>query len=255
MKFDDLDKRMRIYETNYDQTVLPKIYVVARIDGRNFTTFTKEVCDYEAPFDIRFRDAMVGTVKHLMDCGFKVVYGFTESDEISLLLHRDDNPFSRKLRKLNSILAGEASAYFTNHVGRIASFDCRISQLPTIPDVIDYFRWRNEDAHRNALSSHCYWALRKAGSSSKEATQKLEKKSTAQKNEILFNKGINFNELPNWQKRGVGLYWEKYLKQGLNPKTGETVNSERNRITIDYELPMKDEYSNYIETIIKNSHS
>lgn len=43
MKFDELDVRMRVYETAHDQSVLPGVYMVARIDGRNFTRLTKEV--------------------------------------------------------------------------------------------------------------------------------------------------------------------------------------------------------------------
>ena len=99
MKFDDLDKKMRVYERSIDQIIAPDIYLVARLDGRNFTQLTKEVCQFEAPFDVRFRDMMVNAVEHLMDCGFRVIYGFTESDEISLLFHKDEETFGRKVRK------------------------------------------------------------------------------------------------------------------------------------------------------------
>jgi len=92
---------------------------------------------------------------------------------------------------------------------------------------VDYFRWRNEDAHRNALNAHCYWSLRKQGQTDKQATKALLKLSVAAKNELLFQNGINFNDLPNWQKRGIGLYWETYEKTGLNPKTNESVVTER----------------------------
>jgi tRNA(His) guanylyltransferase len=53
---------------------------------------------------------MIETVKHLMNCGVRIVYGYTQSDEISLLLHPNETSFNRKERKLNSILPGEASA-------------------------------------------------------------------------------------------------------------------------------------------------
>lgn len=129
--------------------------MVARIDGRNFTRLTKETHEFNAPFDERFRDIMVGTTHHLMDCGFRVVYGYTQSDEISLLFHMRETLFGRKLRKYSPVLAGEASAAFTLQLGAMGVFDCRISQLPTLPLVIDDFRWRNEDAHRNALNGHC----------------------------------------------------------------------------------------------------
>ena len=64
MKFDELDKKMRVFETAHDHCVLPGIYIVARLDGRGFTKLTKEKLEFEAPFDVRFRDAMVSTVKH-----------------------------------------------------------------------------------------------------------------------------------------------------------------------------------------------
>ena len=253
MKFDNLDKKMRVYETTHDHCILPNLYVVARIDGRCFTRLTKEVHKFEAPYDKKFRDMMVKTVEHLMSCGFNVIYGYTQSDEISLLFHLSDNTFERKERKLNSVLAGEASAKFSLLLGDLSSFDCRISQLPNIDLVIDYFRWRNEDAHRNSLNSHCYWSLRKEGKSADDVSSQLSGVSVADKNELLFQKGINFNDLPNWQKRGIGIYWEQYIKEAVNQKTGKAVTATRNKLKIDYDLPMKDEYSGFIKNLVLNN--
>ncbi len=59
MKFDELDQRMRIFETAADYCVLPGVFMVARLDGRSFTRLTREICQFEAPFDERFRDLMV----------------------------------------------------------------------------------------------------------------------------------------------------------------------------------------------------
>ena len=249
MKFDELDARMRVFETAHDQCALPGLFLVARLDGRSFTRLTKDVHSFESPYDERFRDMMLDTAEHLMNCGFNVTYGYTQSDEISLLLARNEDSFGRKLRKLNSVLAGEASAKFSLLLGSIGAFDCRISQLPGVGDVVDYFRWRNEDAARNALNAHSYWLLRKQGQSVKQATGSVEGMSVADKNELLFRNGINFNDLPSWQKRGVGLYWEEYQRQGSNPMTGETVTASRRRIKRDMELPMKDEYSEFIRRL------
>jgi tRNA(His) 5'-end guanylyltransferase len=251
MKFDDLDQKMRVFETAHDLCVLPGLFIVARLDGRGFTRLTKEVHPFEAPFDVRFRDLMVDTTECLMSgCGFRMVYGYTESDEISLLIAREENSFGRKLRKLISILAGEASAKFSLALGAVAAFDCRISQLPSVELVVDYFRWRNEDAHRNALNAHCYWSLRKQGRSVAEATVAHKGMSVADKNELLFRQGINFNELPLWQKRGVGLYWKEYDRPATNPVTGEQVLARRRRIRRDLELPMKDRYSDFLRELI-----
>ncbi|OUS23988.1 guanylyltransferase [Gammaproteobacteria bacterium 45_16_T64] len=252
MKFDELDKKMRVFETAHDHSVLPGIYMVARIDGRCFTTLTKDKHKFDAPYDIRFRDMMVETVKHLMQCGFNVLYGYTQSDEISLLLDLNENTFERKERKLNSVLAGEASAKFSLLLGDLGVFDSRICQLPNRQLVTDYFRWRNEDAHRNALNAHCYWSLRKEGETPRASAATFTKMSVAEKNEFLFQKGINFNDLPSWQKRGMGVYWETYEKDAVNPKTGQAVKAQRKRLKVDLDLPMKDQYSDFIGSILSN---
>lgn len=255
MKFDDLDLQMRLFETAHDLRVLPGLYMVARLDGRSFTRLTKEVHPFEAPFDVRFRDLMVETAEHLMgSCGFNVTYGYTESDEISLLFGLQENSFGRNLRKLLSVLAGEASAKFSLLLGTVAAFDCRISELPSVEYVVDYFRWRNEDARRNALNAHCYWLLRKQDRSVSEATAALHGLSVADKNELLFRHGINFNDLPAWQKRGVGLYWKEYDRPAENPVTGEKVVARRKRIQHDFELPMKDDYSAFLRNLITREH-
>ena len=252
MKFKELDNKMRVFETAADVCVLPGMYMVARLDGRGFTKLTK-TGNFEVPFDVRFRDMMVDTTEALMNCGFEIVYAYTESDEISLLFGLRENLFNRKLRKLNSTLAGEASARFSLAMGEVATFDCRISQLPNANLVVDYFRWRNEDAARNALNSYCYWTLRKE-LSARAASNFLLHKSVSSKNELLFENGINFNEVPNWQKRGVGLYWEEYEKRAFNPVAKEEVVAQRRRVKREFELPMKEEYGEFVRAFTGEDH-
>ncbi|OED38340.1 guanylyltransferase [Chromatiales bacterium (ex Bugula neritina AB1)] len=250
MKFDELDKKLRVFETLNDRYVLPGIYIVARLDGRSFTRLTKDVHKFESPYDSRFRDFMVATVMHFMDCGCRVVFGYTQSDEISLLFHQEENGFGRTLRKHNSILAGEASAKFSLLLGSVGTFDCRISELPDSDLVLDYFQWRSEDASRNALNAHCYWVLRK-GASAKESNDKLMRLSVSQKNELLFKVGgVNFNDHPLWHKRGVGVYREFYAKEAVNPKTGERVTATRKRLKVDLQLPVKDNYSAFVSRLM-----
>lgn len=116
--------------------------------------------------------------------------------------------------------------------------------------MVDYFRWRNEDAHRNALNAHGYWVLRKKGQTVNEATAAMSGLSVAQKNELLFQNGVNFNDLPMWQKRGSGLYWEEFERPAENPVTGDQVVARRRRVRRDLELPMKDEYSAFLKKLI-----
>ena len=68
MKFDELDEKMRVYETALDHCVLPEMFMVARIDGRGFTRLTREVHQFKAPFDERFKGPpfqVVDRIQHL----------------------------------------------------------------------------------------------------------------------------------------------------------------------------------------------
>lgn len=254
MDFNTLDKLMRRFEQSLDRTMLNGIYMVARLDGHGFTRLTKKEWNLEKPFDIRFRDAMIETTKHLMDCGFRMIYGYTQSDEISLLFHLKDNTFGRKERKLLSILAAEASVAFSMQTGRAAVFDNRLVPLPTMENVVDYFRWRQEDAHRNSLNSHCYWKLRQEGVSADEAQEQLAGISNSEKNELLFSRGVNYTDLPSWQKRGVGMFYRDDDRQGFNPITKETTSYKRRMLCVEMELPIGQEYSKLINTVVEDSN-
>ncbi len=257
MDFNTLDKQMRRFEQSMDRTMLDGIYVVARLDGHGFTRLTKKKWDLEKPFDIRFRDAMIETTKHLMDYGFRIIYGYTQSDEISLLFHLHDETFGRKERKLLSILAAEASVGFSMHTGRAAVFDNRLIPLPTADNVVDYLRRRQEDAHRNSLNSHCYWVLRKEGISAANAQKRMSGITNGQKNEILFERGINYNDLhdlPLWQKRGIGMYFRDEQRQGFNPVSKETTSCVRRALLIEMELPIGQEYSQLINKIMNEQN-
>lgn len=250
MRFDEMDSKMRVYEQSLDQVILPDMYMVARLDGRGFTKLTKEVCHFEAPFDEKFRDMMVNTTKSLMDCGFRVAYAYTESDEISLLFEVNEEAFGRKVRKYNSTLAAQASAEFSLALGMPATFDCRMVPLPNTERVEDYFRWRQEDANRNALNSHCYWMLRKEGVSARKASSELKGKGVSYKNELLFSRGINYDKLPMWQKRGVGMWMEEYEKAAVNPMNGEKITATRKRIHVEYDLPIGEEYGRIVRKFV-----
>ncbi|MEO1654595.1 MAG: guanylyltransferase, partial [Bacteroidota bacterium] len=85
-------------------------------------------------------------------------------------------------------------------------------------------------------------------------TQAIEGKSSAFKNEFLFQQGINFNELPHWQKRGMALYWQTVEKQGWNPVKAQYETAQRRNLKVDMNLPMKDAYTSFLQEILINDN-
>jgi tRNA(His) 5'-end guanylyltransferase len=240
---DDFEARMRALEYFHDLRVLPGAWPVLRLDGRSFSRLTET--QFDKPFDLRFHELMCRTTEALVG-ELGAVYGYTESDEISLLFPSTADLFDRSVEKLVSISASIAGGTFSLGLGAPAQFDCRIWMGAQRAQVADYFRWRQNDAARCALNGWAYWTLRKAGRGVGEATAALEGQSVGFKNELLFQHGINFNDVPAWQKRGTGVYWETFEKQGFNPKLGQAVTAVRRRLKVDRELPMADEYNRFV---------
>jgi tRNA(His) 5'-end guanylyltransferase len=240
------EKYMREFEDICQSRFLPKVYIAVRLDGRSFSSLTNTM-DAKKPFDDRFQCIMSTVTYHLMrDSGFNIVYGYHQSDEISLLFKFDVYSFDRRISKYISILSSLSSSLFTKHSGQVVSFDCRIIQLPTINEVVDYFQWRQEDAARNCLNGYCYWKLREKFSQ-KHVVKFLNKKNAAELQEILFQEGINYNDISSWKKRGIGFYWVEKEKEGKNPMTGESVLAKRKTIYEDKELQYGCDYSKFIK--------
>ncbi|OJH41664.1 tRNA(His) guanylyltransferase Thg1 family protein [Cystobacter ferrugineus] len=239
----DFESRMREGEFFHSLRLLRGAWCVLRVDGRGFSRFTET--HYDKPFDVRMHEQMVRTASALME-ELQGIYAYTESDEISILFRPEWSLYDREVEKLVSLSAGLASATFTHAAGVPAVFDSRVWLGVNEDAVLDYFRWRQSDATRCALHGWCYWTLRKEGQSAAQASRLLHGQSVGFKNELLFQRGINFNELPLWQRRGSGVVWEQYEKQGVNPVTGQTVRSTRRRLRVDQELPMKEAYDAYV---------
>ncbi|MEV6610997.1 tRNA(His) guanylyltransferase Thg1 family protein [Kutzneria sp. NPDC051319] len=239
MRGQEFEARQRQREWFHGLTVPPGAHAVVRVDGRGFSRLTEE--RFEKPFDERFSRIMVATAEAMLG-EFGARYVYTESDEISVLLPPDTNLFGRGVEKIVSITAGFASAVFTHEAGRPAVFDSRIWLGNTGEEVLDYFSWRQGDATRCALNGWCYWTLRHQGKSRREADAAMSGASTAAKNELLYGYGVNFNETPAWQRRGIGLWTEEFERPGHDPVRDRAVTAVRRRVRIERELPMKDEY-------------
>jgi tRNA(His) guanylyltransferase len=203
MSHDDLGDRMKMYEgLHCSQRFIPLLPIVARIDGRAFHTFTRGM---DRPFDQRLHGAMVATAEHLAkETNANLVY--TQSDEISLVWHstsiKSQIWFDGRVCKMTSQLAAQATLAFyrailvsmPEYADRMPSFDARVWQLPTRGEVANMFIWREQDATRNSISM---------AASTVYSDKELFGKNSKEQQEMLFQKGINWNDYPDAFKRGV----------------------------------------------------
>jgi hypothetical protein len=71
---------------------------------------------------------------------------------------------------------------------------------------------------------------------------------------VYFGKRRNYtNDVPEWQKRSVGVCWESYEKPGVNPRTGEQTVAVRRRLNVDLTLPRGDAYGAFIKALLVTS--
>ena len=215
---DELGDRMKKYYEDRTRFSLPRrTYTIIRVDGKAFHTYTKGL---ERPFD----EGLVNDMDETACCLCKNIqgakFGFVQSDEISILLTDFDKIdtdawFDGNVQKIVSVAASIAAAEFNRlrlrrkfdttiaTAGTImdlfkwATFDARVFTIPSDVEVENYFIWRQQDTVRNSISSVAQTLY-----SSKELTGK----NMNVQQEMIFQKGINWNDYAAKFKRGRFIF-------------------------------------------------
>jgi tRNA(His) 5'-end guanylyltransferase len=212
-------------------------WLVIRVDGRAFDGYTSR---YDKPFDPKFHHHMVA-VAQALTAEFHGRLAYTQSDECSVVLDPGFNLFGRSVEKLISIAASTATAAFVLSSGDAVTFDARICAYAASSTIVDYLTWRQEDCWRCCVNGWAYWTARNEGSSPAEATKQANGDSQ-HKHDFLMARDINVARVPGWQRGGVLVARETYLKEGLNPQTQEATQTTRSRLGVQTELPYGEEY-------------
>jgi len=225
-----LGDRMKQYEACYDIHILRKLPLIIRIDGRAFHSWTKK-SHCVRPFDEPLMKLMAETTRFLCENIEGCVFGYTQSDEISLLLRDDQSQdtyawFDKRLQKIVSISAAMATYYFNenNPYERKlpAFFDSRAFALP-LEDVRAYFIWRQNDASKNSLSMLAQ---------SLYSHSELMGKQRESLMDMCWQKGQNWDALTTPKKRGCAVLRRPVIVKG---KFGPV---ERQKFVIDEDIPI-----------------
>lgn len=271
-KKDSLGDRMKEFYENRSKLYLPRrVPVIIRLDGKAFHTFTKGL---KKPYDEIFHNTMNATMQYLCENIQGCKLGYTQSDEITLLLTDYDTIttdawFGYGMQKVCSVAASMATMAFNKFLGyeyeelnrwvsecehtredeeymytvydkmvKGALFDARCFSIPK-DEVTNCFIWRQQDATRNAIQmlGQCNFSHKELHGKSCNDIQDM----------LMVQKGINFNDMPTEFKRGVCCVKEKYSVADLSEYSGSVEAVTRTRWTIDKEIPIFTQDRNYVE--------
>lgn len=178
--------------------------LVARADGRGFRKIL-ESC--KKPYDIDFAHSMVEAIVLLFeDSGLTPTLAFTFSDEISLIFL--EVPFSGRVEKIDSVIAGLLSGALSMALGRVVSMDCRIVSVCKA-EIIEYLAERQAETWRNHVFSYGFYMLLEEGLTNTQAMDKLRNMREFEIHELVFGKGVNLAKTPAWERRGILVYRKK----------------------------------------------
>ena len=255
-----LADRMKLYESQTTkQKLMPGLPILVRLDGKNFSTFTKSL---RKPYDERLSKLMIETTKYLVK-ETNANAGYTGSDEITLVFYNDkpdsEMIYSGKIYKITSDLAAMCSVFFYSKLkeyipekaGILIRFDARPWNVPSLEEATNSFLDRELSTTKNSISmaAEVFYS-----------TQQLKGKNSSEKQEMLFQKGVNWNEYPVYFKRGT--YIQKKIKLGKidtedikklpkkhNARKNPNLEFKRS-IIVELDLPPLLKISNKVDVLI-----
>jgi tRNA(His) guanylyltransferase len=217
---DAIGDRMKENYENRSRFSLPRrSYTLIRVDGKAFHTYTRVLI---RPFDDGLMDDMDTTAAYLCQHIMGAKLAFVQSDEISVLLTDFEELgteawFDNNLQMICSVSASMATAKFNEsrlqrhlkasnfelNTFKWAEFDSRVFQNPQRTEVENYFIWRQQDTTRNSIA---------AVAQSLYSHKQLHGKTSDEQQELIFQKGINWNDYAAKYKRGRVILKETYEK-------------------------------------------
>lgn len=241
---DELGNRMKDQYENRTRYLIPRrTYTILRLDGKAFHTYTKGL---NRPFDNSLMQDMNNAVIAMLGEIQGAVFAYTQSDEISVLLTDFEKEstsawFDGNLQKMTSVaasimtaefnkyriirhqikafdgltqlkvLVGNGNVFVQQYPSKSAYFDCRVFTIPDRTEVMNYFRWRQQDCIRNSVSM-----VAQSHFSHKE----LHGKSQRDMHDMLHTKGVNWaTDYTDGEKNGRIILKETEMQCVALPKT------------------------------------
>lgn len=215
-KNDLFGNRMKYYESLTETRLKDGFPIVARLDGKGFSKFTKGLI---RPVDLRLRSIFDEVCITLIEKTSADV-AYHQSDEITLIW-KNEKPgwYNGRLLKMTSVLSSITTAKFnrlTHNIGKQdvdAIFDCRVFQVPSIIEAMNSVLWREFDCEKNSISM---------AARTKFSAEEVFNKNGLEMKQMLLEVGIDWSDYPICFK--YGTYFTRVKKIGkIDPEELENL--------------------------------
>ena len=162
----DLGDRQKTYEAAYDYSIIGRIPVIIRVDGRGFSKLTRDV---PRPYCKKMAQAMTYTMFETIKQIDGAAFGYTQSDEITFVIHRPyskkvdaESWFNNRIQKIGTVTSSMVTYYFNEfrkkhefapNISGPAFFDARVFGIADTTETINNLIFRQQDCRVNAVSS------------------------------------------------------------------------------------------------------
>jgi tRNA(His) guanylyltransferase len=241
----NLGERIKEYENIYNAKIPKNHYIIVRLDGKNFSNFTR---GFKSPFDINFIKAMNLTQMDILN-KFQATTTYSHSDEITVIFNKMDEEnqtqfYGGRVQKIITLLSSYCSIRFNFHLCKIFEqykntdeytqkfmnlinnceqiFDARIISTENKYEITNHQIWRSvHDCERNAISSYGH---------SFYHHKMLHGKNCSEIIEMLKIRNIDWNNIPIYIKHGVYAKKILYDTECYNLKTNKKDICKRTKI-------------------------
>ncbi len=262
-----LGDRMKQYENIHNSKIPTEHYYIIRLDGKNFSKFTK---GFKKPFDSNFVRAMNNTQIDLLN-KFNANTSYSHSDEITLIFNKCDvnlrqkHMFDGRIQKIISCVASYCSVRFNYHLNNIINnsehkneypikllkiiesyeqiFDGRILSFENKNEITNHQIWRSvHDCNRNAILTygHAFYSH-----------SELHHKNCTEIIEMLKKHNINWSDIPLHIKHGIYCKKILYDLQTIEQHTNKEITCKRTKVI---SKAFKIEFSEEITNLLINSY-
>lgn len=197
------------FENFNDGLILPDLFLIIRVDARRFGPQWENVANDEYPYSPVIVESFLATARSLMCSGFRTLFATMHGDEVSLVLDPLENVNPRRRHKLISLVASAAAVSFLQHSGLPVLFHAKLSELPTLRHVIDYFLWQRKVATRNFIAKLLRTQMHRSGMSQEEIELRSANLIEEERLTLAMQLGISSADISLADRFGSALWWEE----------------------------------------------